>query len=147
MSIACSPLSLSHSCNAMHRGGRIKRARKLLLYASASGAIPHNGAGGVRRPDPNRNVCGVFQITGSPVWLTLNDVRDAYEACSPARSVSERRQCFEVYGLDADKVDRYYDRVCEMERLIDHGDAVAQQMVASGGAVLLYFMAYCILKV
>ncbi|GLC41446.1 hypothetical protein PLESTM_001196800 [Pleodorina starrii] len=79
--------------------------RTVLVRASgASGAFPHNGQGGISRPDLNRNVCGVFQLNGSPVGLSLNDVRDAYEACSTARSPSERRQCFEVYGLDADKI-------------------------------------------
>lgn len=29
--------------------------------------------------------------------------RDAYEACSLTSSPAERRQCFEVYGLDSDK--------------------------------------------
>ncbi|GIL81887.1 hypothetical protein Vretimale_1462 [Volvox reticuliferus] len=79
------------------------RPLTVVVHASASGAIPHNGQGGFRQPDPNRNVCGVFQLSGSPVSLSLNDVRDAYEACSTARTAAERRQCFEVYGLDADK--------------------------------------------
>ncbi|GIL43808.1 hypothetical protein Vafri_1411, partial [Volvox africanus] len=126
---------------------RITRPLTVIVHASASGAISHNDRGGFRQPESNRNVCGVFQLSGSPVSLSLNDVRDAYEACSTARTAAERRQCFEVYGLDAEKVDRYYERVCEMERLIDQGDSVGQNVVASGGALMLYFMAYCILKV
>ncbi|KXZ50295.1 hypothetical protein GPECTOR_17g934 [Gonium pectorale] len=79
--------------------------------------------------------------------LNLTDIRDAYEACSTAKSANERRQCFEVYGLDSDKVDRYYERVCAMERQIDQGDSVGQNMVGGGGALVLYLMAYCILRV
>ncbi|GLI69922.1 hypothetical protein VaNZ11_014650 [Volvox africanus] len=102
---------------------RTTRPLTVVVHASASGAISHSGQGGFRRPESNRNVCGVFQLSGSPVSLSLNDVRDAYEACSTARTAAERCQCFEVYGLDADKVDRYYERVCEMERLIDQASS------------------------
>ncbi|KAG2435037.1 hypothetical protein HYH02_012034 [Chlamydomonas schloesseri] len=90
---------------------------------------------------------GVFQIPNTPVPSSMLDVRDAYEACSLTSSPAERRQCFEVFGLDSDKVDRYYDRVVTMERLIDQGDSVGQNMVASGGAMALYMLAWYILKV
>ncbi|PNH03444.1 hypothetical protein TSOC_010495, partial [Tetrabaena socialis] len=65
------------------------------------------------------NVLRVLMVYPLVYEVVAGRPPDAYEACSTARSTKERRQCFEVYGLDADKVDRYYERVVQMERLID----------------------------
>ncbi|KAG2499689.1 hypothetical protein HYH03_002624 [Edaphochlamys debaryana] len=142
--------SLLHSSRACSCSSRATRLR-VNASASAGGSVPrYPGAGGGSshgRENASPATTGVFQLDGNPIPTTILDVRDAYEACSVSRSAKERRQCFEVYGLDADKVDRYFVPVTSMERLIDQGDRAAQQMVASGGSVLLYFMAYCILKV
>lgn len=90
---------------------------------------------------------GVFQLDADLPCTTLDDVRDACEACGSVRGATERRQCFEVFGLDSTKIDRYYDRVETMEKMIDQGDSIGQGLVTSGGAMMLYYLAWCILRV
>lgn len=118
--------------------------------SSSSASTPFEGQGGghnQRRQHQQPNAYGVFQLDADLPCTDLYDVRDACEACSAVKGTAERRQCFEVFGLDATKVDRYYDKVVTMEKMIDQGDSVGQGLVTSGGAVMLYYLAWCILRV
>lgn len=42
--------------------------------------------------------------------------RDAYEVCSLIPSADERQQCYSVFGLDASRMNAYYDTVLSLEQ-------------------------------
>eukprot|EP00197_Chlamydomonas_leiostraca_P008613 CAMPEP_0202859722 /NCGR_PEP_ID=MMETSP1391-20130828/1713_1 /ASSEMBLY_ACC=CAM_ASM_000867 /TAXON_ID=1034604 /ORGANISM="Chlamydomonas leiostraca, Strain SAG 11-49" /LENGTH=79 /DNA_ID=CAMNT_0049538781 /DNA_START=280 /DNA_END=519 /DNA_ORIENTATION=+ len=66
----------------------------------------------------------------------MNDIRDAVESCSCARTVEERDQCYECFGLDGRKVAAYYYPVEAMETGLEaathQGDETGQRLVGFG---------------
>eukprot|EP00878_Enallax_costatus_P003406 GHUV01003615.1.p1 GENE.GHUV01003615.1~~GHUV01003615.1.p1 ORF type:complete len:137 (+),score=18.59 GHUV01003615.1:524-934(+) len=56
----------------------------------------------------------VFQLD-SRHNLTFEDVRDAYEVCSLIPDPTERVQCYSVFGIDAQRMNNYYETVSQLE--------------------------------
>ncbi|KAJ9521857.1 hypothetical protein QJQ45_024721 [Haematococcus lacustris] len=87
---------------------------------------------------------GVFQsssLQGQGPELGLLDVRDAVEACSTASSKHARQQCFLTFGLDADKVDNYYEPVLQLEQSLDQGDEVGRRLARCGSLLFSLLLA------
>lgn len=50
---------------------------------------------------------------------TIYDVRDAVETCSVCGTRDSRRECFVVFGLDSDRVDKYHAVVETLTKCIE----------------------------
>lgn len=48
--------------------------------------------------------------------MFLNLHRDAYDVCSLIPDPNERHQCYSVFGLDAHKMNNYYETVVRLEQ-------------------------------
>lgn len=62
----------------------------------------------------------VFQLYPRKGRTTLYDVEDAIEACAICRDTNSRKECFEIFGLDSQKVDVYYHIAKRLEQSIQY---------------------------
>lgn len=62
----------------------------------------------------------VFQLYPRKGQTTLYDVEDAIEACAICQDGKSRKECFEIFGLDSQKVDVYYHIAKRLEQSIHH---------------------------
>eukprot|EP00882_Tetradesmus_deserticola_P001007 GHRQ01001090.1.p1 GENE.GHRQ01001090.1~~GHRQ01001090.1.p1 ORF type:complete len:157 (+),score=55.13 GHRQ01001090.1:165-635(+) len=92
---------LSAAVNRVAGHASIIRQRRRLVVANAAEQLPSQNA-------------PLFQLDNRHN-LTMADVRDAYEVCSLIPDPNERHQCYSVFGVDAQRMARYYDTVSRLE--------------------------------
>lgn len=74
----------------------------------------------------------LFNLSTKSPEMTLEDIRDAYEQCSTIPAAGERAQCYSCFGLDGDRMARYYDAVLGLEKALQDGGAGGEQRAGAG---------------
>lgn len=71
------------------------------------------------RSDPEDSTRStLFELKPSRGYCTLYDVQDACDVCSVSSSHAQKQACFASFGLDADKVERYYYPVLRLNQQV-----------------------------
>lgn len=75
--------------------------------------------------------------------------RDAYEVCSLIPDPAERVQCYSVFGIDAQRMSSYYEKVTQLEGQLGSdfqqgGEFLAVRLVCLA-SLLPLFVTYCVL--
>lgn len=91
----------------------------------------------------------IFQLQPPIGQPSMLEVREAYEACALHADEEGRQQCYALFGLDGERMDRYYHVVSELECTYQIGedapkDAPEESPLASAWASFRLMASFCL---
>ena len=73
----------------------------------------------MRRSNPVPQQSTIFQMDPPCGQVTLEDVDDIYPICSNLQDEEQKYACYACYGMDMEKVEKYYHFVKQLQQQVE----------------------------